>query len=133
MLDSEPDRRNVGLLLGLADLLSNLDIYEVILANWEELQARGAGSSFFLFIRKQSLHGIALGIHKIYESEKSYPLTSLEGVINSMKDFAQENLFPEHKIKRIEELSLKLSDLRKQFDHELNSLKIFRDKVVDPE
>ena len=130
VLNSELDMKNVGLMHTLADLRTNLDIYEILMANIEEIRAIGSGKSFFNFIRQQSIQHIALGLRKVFENEKRHPLTSLDGVIKSMLDNSHKYQVPTEKIEKIQHTKTELSKICKRLGSELNSLKIYRDKVI---
>jgi hypothetical protein len=84
------DDKNIELAKLLYGLRQDLDVYCLISVNADKINARGYGKAFFGHICRRAIDSIALGICKIYETEKGYQLNSIDGVLNYLARYATD-------------------------------------------
>jgi hypothetical protein len=149
MLDSKADNKNIGLAKdNLWELRQAMDVYCLVAANADSIKRKGAGKSFFDFLRTSYVHLIAIDICKIFEDEKKckqgkvgYELNSIDGVLKSLADSQPSVLDPakvnsfvrKYSNGRGEDgtfsaLSLTVGDFKTKYQKELERFKTFRDK-----
>jgi hypothetical protein len=63
-----------------------LDIHKIIGLNYKKINAMGWGKLFFWEVQDVTLQSYVLGIHKVFEKEKSYELNSLPFILKTAKD-----------------------------------------------
>ncbi|MCJ7730165.1 MAG: hypothetical protein MUO27_09855 [Sedimentisphaerales bacterium] len=149
MIDSKTDNKNIGLARdNLWELRQALDVYCLVAANADSIEKKGAGKSFFRFLRTSYVHLIAIDICKIFEDEKKskhgkveHELNSIDGVLRSLADdkpsvldSAKINSFVrKYSSGRGEDgtllaLSLTVDDFKTKYQKELERFKTFRNK-----
>ena len=148
MIDSKTDNKNIGLVKNLWELRQALDVYCLVAANQDSIERKGAGKSFFRFLRISYVHLIAIDICKIFEDEKKckqgkvrYELNSIDGVLKSLAD-SQPPVLDPAKVNSfvrkysngrgedgtISAISLTVDDFKTKYQKELERFKTCRDK-----
>ncbi len=148
MIDSKTDNKNIGLVKILWELRQALDVYCLVAANTDSIEGKGAGKSFFRFLRTSHVHLIVIDICKIFEDEKKckqgkvrYELNSIDGVLKSLADSQPPVLGPA-KVNSfvrkysngrgedgtISAISLTVDDFKTKYQKELERFKTYRDK-----
>ena len=147
MIDSKTDNKNIGLVKNLWELRQLMDVYCLVAANADSIERKGAGKSFFRFLRISCLRLISIDICKVFEKETNkqgrvkYELNSLDGVLRSLADDKPHVLDPlkvnsfvrKYSNGRSEDgslstISLTLEDFTTKYQKELERFKTFRDK-----
>jgi hypothetical protein len=143
LIDSKMDKKNIALLKNLYGLRHELDVYCLIIANWDKIEKMGIGKNFF-FLRKSCVDLITLNICKIYENEKTNDLNSIEGVLKHIKNEKTSGLKSSHVKAFIqkyghhlnkgelltEALSLTVAAFKSQYHEQLNRFRTCRDKKI---
>ena len=147
MIDSKTDNKNICLAKdNLWELRQALDVYCLVAANADSIGKKGAGKSFFYFLRISYVHLIAIDICKIFEDECKqgkvrYELNSIDGVLKSLAD-SQPSVPNPAKVNSfvrkysngrgedgtISVISLTVDDFKTKYQKELERFKTFRDK-----
>jgi hypothetical protein len=148
MIDSKTDNKNIGLVKNLWELRQALDVYCLIAANADSIGRKGAGKSFFGFLRTSCVRLIAIDICKMFEDEKKgkqgkvkYELNSIDGVLRSLADdkptvldpgeinsFARKYSNGRSEDGTLSTLLLTVEDFTIKYQKELERFKTFRDK-----
>ena len=147
MIDSKTDNKDICLAKdNLWELRQALDVYCLVAANADSIGKKGAGKSFFYFLRISYVHLIAIDICKIFEDECKqgkvrYELNSIDGVLKSLAD-SQSSVSNPAKVNSfvrkysngrdedgtISAISLTVDDFKTKYQKELERFKTFRDK-----
>lgn len=85
-VENKVDGKNIGLVRSIAWLRQNLELYELVTVNVENLKKVNASEALFAHIQRLAMEAIALTLCKIYEPERRHELNSIAGVINSLPD-----------------------------------------------
>jgi hypothetical protein len=146
MIDSEADKKNIGLLRNLWRLRQSLDIYCVITTHADAISKQGPGKKFFGFLQAACVQLMVLDICKVFEEEKtrkpnSYELNSIDGVLKSL-DGAKPSVLDSAKVESfvrkygnvqsesgtLAALSQVVTEFRKKHKDDLERLKTLQDK-----
>lgn len=151
MIDSKTDNKNIGLVKDLLwGLRQELDVYCLAAVNADSIKNKGAGKSFFHFLRKSYVDLISIDICKMFEVEKKckrgkvkHELNSIDGVLKSLAD-SQPSVLDPAKVNSfvrkysngrgedgtISAISLTVDDFKTKYQKELERFKTFRNKRV---
>lgn len=138
------DDKNIGLAKMIFWLRQNLELYELITANVENLKAVGASEALFSHIQRLAMESIAVTICKVYEEEKRNELNSIIGVINALPEGISYTQAKRHSVERFAEkhgmrkeceypreyLAQLLSEFTVAHAESFSSLRRFRDKFA---
>lgn len=143
MSNRKTDDKNIGLLKNLFWLRQELDVYCLIAANADSINKKGAGKSFFVFLRRSCVDLIVINICKIYEYENNYELNSIEGVLKNIvneqpsvldssriNEFVQKYSHSPNEGESLSSLSSTVTEFKKKYENELERFKTCRDKGV---